>query len=58
MAQKPKAGGAKKPAPKKMTPKEQSRAFIDKARELGVDESGKEFEGLFRRLTLTRLQRP
>ena len=45
MAQKPKARGAKRKAPaRKMTPAEQSRAFIKAAREIGVDESGKEFE--------------
>ena len=40
MAKKPEVGGDKKSPPKKMTPAEQSRAFIEKAREIGVDESG------------------
>lgn len=34
----------------KMTPAEQSRAFIQKAREIGVDESGKEFERIFKKV--------
>lgn len=43
MVRKPKAGAPEKPA-KKMTPAEQSERFIKAARELGVDETGKEFE--------------
>lgn len=40
-----KAGAPKKAKPKpKMTDKEQSERFKETARELGVDESGKEFE--------------
>jgi hypothetical protein len=54
MAQKPKVGGAKKPPPKKMTPAEQSRAFIEKAREIGVDETGKEFDAALRRIAPPR----
>jgi len=51
MARKPKARGAKKKAPaKKMTKSQQSRAFLTKARELGVDETGEEFERAFRRV--------
>ena len=39
------AGPPKKPKPKpKLTDKEQSERFKKAARELGVDESGKEFE--------------
>jgi hypothetical protein len=44
MATKPKAGRFKKPTAKKMTPAEQSERFIRTARELGVDETGREFE--------------
>jgi hypothetical protein len=40
----------KKPPPKKMTPAEQSRAFIKKAREIGVDETGQEFEAALKTL--------
>lgn len=54
MAQKPKVGGAKKPPPKKMTQAEQSRAFIEKAREIGVDETGKEFEAALRKIVPAR----
>jgi hypothetical protein len=39
MAQKPKAG-----SPKSGKAKSQSERFIETARELGVDETGKEFE--------------
>jgi len=48
LAQKPKAGGAKKKASPKprVSQKEQSERFVETAREIGVDESGKEFEGL------------
>jgi hypothetical protein len=45
MAEKPKAGGAEKPPEK-----EQRERFIRTAREIGVDESGEEFERLFRRV--------
>jgi hypothetical protein len=55
MAQKPKAGGAKKKAPqKRMTPKEQRERFIQTARQIGVDESGAEFEALFGRVASPR----
>ena len=57
MAQKPKVGGAKKPPPKKMTPAEQSRAFIEKAREIGVDETGKEFERALAKIAPPRQRR-
>jgi hypothetical protein len=50
MATKPKAGRPKKPPAKKMTQAEQSERFVKTAREIGVDESGKEFERLFRRV--------
>ena len=50
MGKKPKVGGAKKTAPKKMTQAEQSRRFVVTAREIGVDERGEEFEALFRRV--------
>ncbi len=45
-----KVGGAKKPPPKKMTPAEQSERFIQTARDLGVDESGKEYEVALRKI--------
>jgi hypothetical protein len=58
MAQKPKARGAKRKAPaKKMTPAEQSERFIKAARELGVDESGKEFERLFKKVVRASAKR-
>jgi hypothetical protein len=44
MATKPEAGCPKKPPKEKMTPAEQSERFIATARELGVDETGQEFE--------------
>lgn len=50
-ARKPKDG--KKPAGKKgkkLSQKEQSERFIETARELGVDESGKSFEELAKRI--------
>ena len=50
MAQKPKAGAPKKPPGRKMTQAEQSERFIRTARELGVDETGKEFERLFKKI--------
>lgn len=57
MVTKPKAGSAKKkavsPADKKV-PKTQSERFIETARELGVDESGKKFEGAFKAITKKR----
>jgi hypothetical protein len=44
-----KAGVPKKAKPKpKLTDTKQSERFIETARELGVDESGKEFEKAFR----------
>jgi hypothetical protein len=47
-----KAGAPKKAKPKpKMTDKEQSERFKETARELGVDESGKEFERAFSKVT-------
>jgi hypothetical protein len=49
-----KAGAPKKAKPKpKITDKEQSERFKQTARELGVDESGKVFEGAF-----TKIVRP
>ncbi len=44
MARKPKTGPPKKAPVPKITKEEQSERFIQTARELGVDESGKEFE--------------
>lgn len=57
MAAKPKVGGAKKPPPKKMTQAEQSRAFIEKAREIGVDETGKEYEAALSKIAPRRSTR-
>ncbi|MDE2067077.1 MAG: hypothetical protein KGL35_00765 [Bradyrhizobium sp.] len=46
-----KAGAPKKPKPKeKLTDKEQSERFKQTARELGTDESGKEFENAFAKI--------
>jgi hypothetical protein len=57
MATKPKASRAKKAdrpkkaaKPKKMTKAEQSERFIETARAVGVDETGSEFERLFKRV--------
>jgi hypothetical protein len=51
MDEKPKAGAPKKPPPKRrMTDAEQRERFIETARELGVDETGEEFERLFRKV--------
>lgn len=53
MASKPKAGTAKKKASKPAVPKEQKtqrERFIETARELGVDESGKAFEKTFKKI--------
>ena len=48
MARKPKAPSPEKPPKQtKMTQAEQSAQFIEAARKLGVDESGKEFERSF-----------
>lgn len=57
MAVKPKAGASKKKAGKPAIPKEQkeqSERFIETARELGVDESGKKFERAFNKVLRTR----
>ncbi len=46
-----KAGVPKKAKPKpNLSDKEQSERFIETARELGVDESGKEFERAFNKV--------
>jgi hypothetical protein len=46
-----KAGAPKKkPAKPKLTDKEQSERFIETARELGVDESGEQFEKALREI--------
>ncbi|MBN8975583.1 MAG: hypothetical protein J0I08_03805 [Rhizobiales bacterium] len=56
MDKKPKTGGAKKKAtPKKKAPDEkQFERFVKTARELGVDESGKEFERAIKAITTKR----
>jgi hypothetical protein len=48
MAQRPKAKPKRKG--KKDTDKEQSARFIETARQLGVDESGKEFEAAMQKI--------
>lgn len=51
MARKSKAASPEKPPKqKKMTQAEQSVLFIETARKLGADESGKEFERAFRKI--------
>lgn len=47
MGRKPEAEGATGPPKRKMTREEQSELFIKTARELGVDETGAEFERAF-----------
>jgi hypothetical protein len=47
----------KKKAKPKLTDKEQSERFKETARELGVDEDGKEFEKQFRRLVLPKVEK-
>jgi hypothetical protein len=56
MAQKPKARSAKKKAvPKRRAPDEkQFERFVETARSLGVDESGKEFESAFKKIALPK----
>jgi hypothetical protein len=50
MAAKSKARRPKKAAKKKMTKAEQSERFIKTAREIGVDESGGEFDTALRKI--------
>jgi hypothetical protein len=55
MAQKPKVGKAKVPPDKaKAQEKTQSERFIETARSIGVDESGREFDKALRRLVPRR----
>jgi hypothetical protein len=51
MGGKPEAESPKRPRKKRMTPEEQSALFIETARTLGVDETGKEFERAFDKIT-------
>lgn len=51
MSVKSKAGCPKKPPANKMTQAEQSELFIKTARELGVDESGSEFERMLNKVS-------
>ena len=55
MAQKPKTRSAKKKAvPKKKVPDEkQFERFVETARELGVDETGKAFEEAFAKIGIS-----
>ena len=48
----------KKKAKPKLTDKEQSERFKQAARELGVDESGEDFEGAFRRVASVKPRPP
>lgn len=50
MGRKPKAEGSPQTPKRKMTPEEQSELFIKTARELGVDETGEEFERAFAKI--------
>ena len=57
MATKPKTRGSPKAAQKPKAPekeKTQRERFIEAAREIGVDESGEEFENALRRITQKR----
>jgi hypothetical protein len=56
MARKPKAPSPEKPPKRKMTQAEQSELFIKTARELGVDETGEEFERAFKSVTRSKRQ--
>ena len=56
MARKPKALSPAEPKKRKMTQEEQSELFIRTARELGVDETGAEFERAFK--TIAPQNRP
>jgi hypothetical protein len=51
MARKPKAPSPAEPKKRKLTQAEQSELFIRTARELGVDETGAEFERVFAKVT-------
>jgi hypothetical protein len=54
-----KAGAPKKAKPKpKLTDKEQSERFKETARELGVDESGKQFERAVSKIIPTAKRSP
>ena len=46
----------KKKAKPKLTDKEQSERFIETARELGVDEGGREFERAFKQIVKIKKQ--
>ena len=50
MARKPEASSPEKPPRRKMTPDEQVELFIKSARELGVDETGAEFDRAFAKI--------
>jgi hypothetical protein len=50
MASKPKTRGSPKKAKPKEKEKSQRERFIETAREIGVDESGKEFERALKRI--------
>ena len=51
MAQKPKTRGATNKVRSAAKQKAQSERFIETARKLGVDESGREFERALRKIT-------
>jgi hypothetical protein len=50
MPQKSKTGGSPKKVEKPKDQKEQSARFIEAARKIGVDESGREFERALRKI--------
>lgn len=58
MGRKPEAPRAAEPPKRKMTPEEQSELFIKTARELGVDETGAEFERAFAKVAAPILRKP
>lgn len=54
MGGKPEAEGEKRAPRRKMTPEEQRALFVRTARELGVDETGEEFERAFDKIISAR----
>ena len=50
MSQKPKAGRSQKVARNKKVEKTQAERFIEAARAIGVDESGREFDRVLKKL--------
>lgn len=54
MAPKPKARSPARPKQKKPVEKSQRARFIETARSVGVDETGKEFEAAIKRIATAR----